>query len=92
MILAKQAFGIRNFKEGKTLHVIETRSRDSETKSVGKLRVWFGKKGTVMEECTWAKDKKKGFRVKEFCVYIGRCWQQRRNKNPKTLSTDHSLF
>jgi len=30
------------------------------------------------------------FLYESFCVYIGRCWQRRRNRNPKTLNTDHS--
>jgi len=45
------------------------------------LRGWFERQETVMEE---------SFLYESFCVYIGRCWQRRRNKNPKTLNTDHS--
>jgi len=43
---------IRNVKDGQTLYVVQTRSRDSGTRYVGELMVWFGKQETVMEE--WA--------------------------------------
>jgi len=50
--------------------------------------VWFGKKETVMEE--WGEEwtKEKVF----FCIYTGRCWQHRTDKNPNTLFTQHSLI
>ena len=65
--------GIRNVQEGKTLHVVERKSRDSEMRCVGQLRMWFGKKETVMEENGLERRTRKVFRVGEFCVYIGRC-------------------
>jgi len=60
MMFAKQT-GIRNVQEGKTLQVVETKSRDSDTGCVGQLRVWFGKKETVMEEMDLSEGQEKVF-------------------------------
>ena len=50
--VCKTGTGIRNVQEGKTLQVVETKSRDSDTRCIGQLRVWFRKKETAMEEWT----------------------------------------
>ena len=45
---SEKCTGISNVEEGKTRYVVETKSRDSETKFVARLRGWFGKKEAVI--------------------------------------------
>jgi len=66
-MISETGTGMRNVQEGKTLHVVEPKSRDSETRCVGQLRVWFGKKETVngVEGRT-----RKGFCIRDFlCIF-----------------------
>jgi len=79
--------GIRNVQYGKTLLVVET------VKGLGDVvcRMPVSVDGKE-RNCDGRRTRKNDFSVQRFCVYIGRCWRRRKNKDRNTLSRSWPIY